>query len=255
MAKKAYSPAMSEADFRRIVNTLRIATPDAPNGGIIAVTPDIRNDCAPHLDHQNELYIVPSTDVSSTPEGVPFCTFVIQTPTPGPGEIQSLVASGFLFWDDDLYTLRACLSHNPNADLGKADADVNIDAYVSAMGYCVKSAYPNLFMDEWPNGSAPIYVRRHIKLSLSENGYDLSDDNIKLYWNEIQKRFASTNTPNFVINYLAFEDHILFSSNRYSEIESEAFDAIENKLAPSESDSLTGDYFERAVFASNTANW
>ena len=247
---KANAPAMREADFRKILDALFVKK---PNGTVLtAVTRYMALDIDFDAAKGHQLGIVPETDVSSTPDGVPFCTFVV---TNAGGH---LVKNGFIYWDEESYALRARISSAPYKAIVK-DGDVNgrnIDAMAAAMRYFVKADYPGLFPNEWKDCEAPIYVRRGMLRTLSENGYAPSDANVAIYYAETMRLLnkKSKGVSPFQVNAMAFEDACLFYDNDYGEAQSDAFDGIEDELETSD-DRLPGVCFEIDYFADPTSNW
>ena len=209
---KAYAPPMGQADFRRIVETLFVRRPDGTD--MVAVTPDIAFDADPYLDglnSKNVLKINPDTDISGTPDGVPFCKFTALSPN------GHLVTDGILYWDNETYRLRACVTDNPYAAVERRNKphDLGIDACVAASRCCVRAAYPNCFPDAYPEDGIPIYVRRQIMVELSDNGYSWNERNVRLIWDGIRKNLDAKikDIPLAAIDWMDFEYACLCDEN------------------------------------------
>ena len=249
-ALKARAPSMREKDFRKIIETLFVKKPDGTV--MAAVTRDMALDIDFDQDQGHRLKIVPDADVSSTPDGVPFCTFVVTDPD------DHLIGSGFIYWEEASYSLRARIANAPYKTIVKdGDADGrNIGAMAAAMRYPGKSDPPECFQDEWKEDEIPVYVRRSILRTLSENGYAPSDTNVRLCYAETMRLLDRTpeKISPFTVNWQAFEDACLSVETDYGNALSDAFDRIEAKLETGEP-GVGCDVFGTNSFADPSAEW
>ncbi len=113
------------------------------------------------------------------------------------------------------------------------------------------------------NNDIPVYVRRSMDLMLDTNGYPHTENNRKVFYDEIIKRLSSKDITN--INQLALDDHN-FIDNAYSDATWKAFDYCEThdlfihfkeneETGDYEEDNLPGDCYDNDFFTNINSKW
>ena len=246
---KIQAAAMSKRNFRKIVEALLVERPGGTTA--TAITKEIRDGIAPH---DGAIRLDPETGISDTPEGVPFCKFVVKSDDGEPS------AKGAIYWDERDYALKAVVTDAPEGILEKGTCHEidgrGADARAAATRYYVKSLYPDAFPDEWPDGQVPIYVYRDIIKALCGSCHRASHANVGRLWAGIRK-YLEMNTDirsNLVINWLAFESGNLCRRNVYDEARTDALWKLRFMLTPG-GNRLSDKYFTYEYFADPETRW